>query len=97
MESAPRERLSSFLEIWDNRHCKVSTFEPGGRSVQAGLKANQNKRSPPLTDNLIYKGIGLSVLETLITVPLHSTLAVNKLGCKIIHLHVLVLLYEYAD
>ena len=42
---------------------------------------NQNARSPPLSENLKFrKRMGFSGLDSLITVPLNSTLAVNDLG-----------------
>ena len=37
-----------------------------------------------MRENLIQKRIALSALETLITVPLHSMSAVNKLALKCI-------------
>ena len=40
---------------------------------------------PPLSENLEFrKRMGFSVLGSLITVPLHSTLAVNNLGLKFV-------------
>ena len=46
---------------------------------------NQNTRSPPLSESLKFrKRMGFSVLGSLITVPLHSTLAVNSLGLKFV-------------
>ena len=46
---------------------------------------NQNTRSPPLSESLKFrKRMGFSVLDSLITVPLHSTLAVNNLGLKFV-------------
>ena len=56
-----------------------------GRKSTARLKVNQNTRSPPLSENLKFrKRMGFSVLGSLITVPLHSTLAVNNLGLKFV-------------
>ena len=56
-----------------------------GRKSTARLKVNQNARSPPLSENLKFrKGMGFSVLASLITVLLHSTLAVNNLGLKFV-------------
>ena len=43
---------------------------------------NQNTRSPSLSENL--KRMAFSVLDSLRTVPLHSTLAVNNLGLKFV-------------
>ena len=53
-----------------------------GRKCSARLKVNQNTRSPPLSENfnLELKRMPFSVLGSSITVPLHSTLAVNNLG-----------------
>ena len=46
---------------------------------------NENTRSPPLSESLKFrKRMGFSVLSSLITVPLHSTLAVNNLGLKFV-------------
>ena len=56
-----------------------------GRKSTARLKVNQNTRSPPLSENLKFRErMGFSVLGSLITVPLHSTLAVNNLGLKFV-------------
>ena len=50
-----------------------------GRKSTARLKVNQNTRSPPLSENFKFRErMGFSVLGSLTTVPLHSTLAVNK-------------------
>ena len=43
---------------------------------------NQNTRSPSLSENL--KRMSFSVLDSLRTVLLHSTLAVNNLGLKFV-------------
>ena len=52
-----------------------------GRKSTVRLKVNQNTRLPPLSENLKFrKRMGFSVLGSLITVPLHSMLAVNNLG-----------------
>ena len=46
---------------------------------------NQNTRLPPLSKNLKFrKRVSFSVLGSLITAPLHSTLAVNNLGLKFV-------------
>ena len=51
----------------------------------ARLKVNQNTRLPPVSKNLKFrKRMGFSVFGSLITVPLHSTLAVNNLGLKFV-------------
>ena len=56
-----------------------------GRKSTARLKVNQNTRSPPLSENFKFRErMGFSVLGSLITVPLHSTLAVNNLGLKFV-------------
>ena len=56
-----------------------------GRKSTARLKVNQNTRSPPLSENLKFrKRMGFSVLGSLITVPLHSTLAASNLGLKFV-------------
>ena len=57
-----------------------------GRKCTARLKVNQNMRTPPLSENLnnFWKRMAFSVLGSLRIVPLHSTLAVNKLGLKIV-------------
>ena len=55
----------------------------GWKSATLKLKVKQNTRSPPLSENLKFrKQMGFSVLGSSITVPLHSTLAVNILGLK---------------
>ena len=65
--------------IWSNKISNASAIL--GRKSTARLKVNQNTRSPPLSENLTFsKQKGFSVLGSLITVPLHSTLAVNNLG-----------------
>ena len=64
---------------------KFLTSVPEGRKSTARLKVNQNTRSPPLSENLKFrKRMGFSVLGSLITVPLHSALAVNNLGLKFV-------------
>ena len=47
---------------------------------------NQNTRSPPLSKNLNYfrKRMAFAVLGSLLTVLLHSMLAVNNLGLKFV-------------
>ena len=56
-----------------------------GRKCTARLKVRQNKRSPPLIEDLkLEKGWPFSVLGSLRTVPLHSTSAVNNLGLKFV-------------
>ena len=69
--------------IWSDKISNVSTIL--GRKSKARLKVNQNTRSPPLSESLeLRKRMGFSVLGSLITVPLHSTLAVNNLGLKFV-------------
>ena len=69
--------------IWSDKISNVSAIL--GRKSTARLKVNQNTRSPPLSENLKFrKRMGFSVLGSLITVPLHSTLAVNNLGLKFV-------------
>ena len=65
--------------IWSDKISNVRAIL--GRKSTARLKVNQNTRLPPLSQNLKFrKRMGFSVLGSLITVPLHSTLAVNNLG-----------------
>ena len=65
--------------IWSDKISNVSAILV--RKSTARLKVNQNTRSPPLSENLKFrKRMGFSALGSLITVPLHSTLAVNNLG-----------------
>ena len=46
---------------------------------------NQNTRSPPLSKNLnLEKQMAISGLGSLITIPLHLTLAVHSLGLKFV-------------
>ena len=68
--------------IWSDKTSKVSAIL--GRKSTARLKVNHNTRSPPLSENLRFrKRVGFSVLGSwVITVPLHSTLAVNNLGLR---------------
>ena len=69
--------------IWSDKISNVSAIL--GRKSTARLKVNQNTRSPPLSKSLKFRKImGFSVLGSLITVPLHSTLAVNDLGLKFV-------------
>ena len=69
--------------IWPDKISNVSAIL--GRRSTARLKVNQNTRSPPLSENLKFrKRKGFSVLGSLITAPLHSTLAVNNLGLKLV-------------
>ena len=69
--------------IWSDKISNVSAIL--GRKSTARLKVNQNTRSPPLSESLKFrKRMGFSVLGSLITVPLHSTLAVNNLGLKFV-------------
>ena len=69
--------------IWSDKISTVSAIL--GRKSTARLKVNENTRSPPLSENLKFrKRMGFSVLGSLITVPLHSTLAVNNLGLKFV-------------
>ena len=69
--------------IWSDKISNVSAIL--GRKSTARLKVSQNTRSPPLSENLKFrKRMGFSVLGSLITVPLHSTLAVNNLGLKFV-------------
>ena len=69
--------------IWSDKISNVSSIL--GRKSTARLKVNQNTRSAPLSENLKFrKRIGFSVFGSLITVPLHSTLAVNNLGLKFV-------------
>ena len=69
--------------IWSDKISNVSAIL--GRKSTARLKLNQNTRSPPLSESLKFrKRMGFSVLGSLITVPLHSTLAVNNLGLKFV-------------
>ena len=69
--------------IWSDKISNVSAIL--GRKSTARLKVNQNTRSPPLSKNLKFrKRMGFSVLDSLITLPLHSTLAVNNLGLKFV-------------
>ena len=69
--------------IWFDKISNVSAIL--GRKSTARLKVNQNTRSLPLSENLNFrKKMGFSVLGSLITVPLHSTLAVNNLGLKFV-------------
>ena len=68
--------------IWSDKISNVSAIL-GRKSATAKLKVNQNTKSPPLSENLKFrKRMGFSVLGSSITVPLHSTLAVNNLGLK---------------
>ena len=65
--------------IWSDKISNVSAIL--GQKSTARLKVNQNTRS--LSESLKFrKRMGFSVLGSLITVPLHSTLAVNNLGLK---------------
>ena len=69
--------------IWSDKISNVSAILV--RKSTARLKVNQNTRLPPLSENLKFrKRMGFSVLGSLITVPLHSTLAVNNLGLKFV-------------
>ena len=69
--------------IWSDKISNVSAIL--GRKSTARLKVNQNTRSPQLSKSLKFRKImGFSVLGSLITVPLHSTLAVNDLGLKFV-------------
>ena len=69
--------------IWSDKISNVSAIL--GWKSTARLKVNQNTRSPPLSENLKFrKRMGFSVLGSLITVPLHSTLAVNNLRLKFV-------------
>ena len=69
--------------IWSEKISNISAIL--GLKSTARLKVNQNTRSPPLSENLKFrKRMGFSVLGSLITVPLHSTLAVNNLGLKFV-------------
>ena len=69
--------------IWSDKISTVSAIL--GRKSTARLKVNQNTRSPPLSESLKFrKRMGFPVLGILITVPLHSTLAVNNLGLKFV-------------
>ena len=69
--------------IWSDKISNVSAIL--GQKSTARLKVNQNTRSPPLSESLkLRKIMGFSVLGSLITVPLHSTLAVNNLGLKFV-------------
>ena len=69
--------------IWSNKISNVSAIL--GRKSTARLIVNQNTRSPPLSESFKFRKImGFSVLGTLITVSLHSTLAVNNLGLKFV-------------
>ena len=68
--------------IWSDKISNVSAIL--GRKSTGRLKVNQNTWSPPLSENVKFrKRMGFSVLGSLITVPLHSTLAVNNLGFKV--------------
>ena len=68
---------------WSDKISNVSAIL--GRKSTARLTVNQNTRSPPLSESLKFrKRMGFSVLGSLITVPLHSTLAVNNLGLKFV-------------
>ena len=70
--------------IWSDKISNVSAI-CGQNSAIARSKVNQNTRSPPLSENLKFrKRMGFSVLDSLITVPFHSTLAVNNLGFKFV-------------
>ena len=69
--------------IWSDKISNVSAIL--GRKSTARLKVNQNTRLPPLSKSLKFrKRMGFSVLGSLITVLLHSTLAVNNLGLKFV-------------
>ena len=69
--------------IWSDKISNVSAIL--GRKSTARLKVNQNTRSPPLHESLKFrKRMGFSVLGSLITVLLHSTLAVYNLGLKFV-------------
>ena len=69
--------------IWSDKISNVSAIL--GRKSTARLKVNQNTRSQPLSESLKFrKRMGFSVLGSLVTVPLHSTLAVNNLGIKFV-------------
>ena len=69
--------------IWSDKISNVSAIL--GRKSTARLKVNENTRSSPLSESLKFrKRMGFSVLGSLITVPLHSTLAVNNLGLKFV-------------
>ena len=65
------------LYIWFEKISNVSAIL--GLKFTARLKVSQNTRSPLLSENIKFrKRMGFSVLGSLITVPLHSTLAVNR-------------------
>ena len=69
--------------LWSDKISNVSAIL--GRKSTARSKVNQNTRLPPLSESLkLRKRMGFSVLGSLITVPLHSTLAVNNLGLKFV-------------
>ena len=69
--------------IWSDKISNVSAIL--GRKSTARLKVNQNTRSPPLSENFRFrKRMGISVLGSVITVPLHSALALNNLGLKFV-------------
>ena len=69
--------------IWSDKISNVSAIL--GQKSTARLKVNQNTRSPPLCESLkVRKRMDFSVLGSVITVPLHSTLAVNNLGLKFV-------------
>ena len=55
-----------------------------GWKCTARLKVNQKTRSSPLRELKFTKRMAFSVLGPLITVPLHSTLAVNYSGLKFV-------------
>ena len=69
--------------IWSDKISNVSAILV--RKSTARLKVNQNTRLPPLSENLKFrKRVSFPVLGSLITAPLHSTLAVNNLGLKFV-------------
>ena len=73
----------SEVRKWSDKISNVSAIF--SRKSTARLKVNQNTRSSTLSENLKFrKRMGFSVLGSLITVPLHSTLAVNNLGLKFV-------------
>ena len=69
--------------IWSDKISNVSAILV--RKSTARLKVNQNTRLPLFSENLKFrKRMGFSALGSLITVLLHSTLAVNNLGLKFV-------------
>ena len=76
------QRYSEVTCIWSDKISNASAIL--GRKSTVRLKVNQNTRSPPLRENLKFRKRMGFFGGSLITVPLHSTLAVNNLGLKFV-------------